>query len=254
MRTPTRRLSHLLTMPFLAAALWLTPGAAHAQQTPSAQPPPAEQQPPRREPYGAGIYFGVHGGANGTHSASIDEFRLFSAFIPDGEAEFDIDFAAGGVIGYKTGGTWRAELEVTHRENAFNEIEWSATGKAGTFKTAGSVNSLAIMFNSIWDLRTSSKLRPSLGFGVGIAQVELVDVTDSDGLLFDDEEVNFAFQAIAGLSFAITERVTASMNYKYFVSSITTNIDAGQPASIADDRVTIIYTNSAFMLGLSYRF
>ena len=199
-----------------------------------------------------GFYVGLHGGPNITHDGDVDEFFFFDSTTV-GKAEYDSGYAVGGSLGYKSEHIWRVEIEVTYRRNGFDESDWSHFSKSGRFETNGDVASLAFMANVFWDIDTGTKFTPSLGMGLGVAQVAFDDVSDADGPLFDETETGLAFQLGAGLGYALTEVLTLSLDYRFFVAFVSPTADPGQPG-IGGEEFNMEYTNSSFWLGLRYQF
>jgi opacity protein-like surface antigen len=146
-----------------------------------------------------------------------------------------------------------AGLEVTYGRNGFDEIDWSHFSKSGSFETKGDVASLAFMANVFWDIDTGTRITPSVGTGLGVVQVTFDDLSDADGPLFDETETGLGFQLGAGLGYALTEALKLSLDYRFFVASVSPTADPGQP-SIGGEEFNIEYTNSSFWLGLRYHF
>jgi len=199
-----------------------------------------------------GFYAGLHGGLNITHDGDVDEFFFFDSTTV-GRARYDSGSAVGGSLGYKSPSSWRLELEATYRRNAFDKIDWSHFSKIGSFETTGDVASLAFMANVFWDIDTGTKWTPSLGAGLGVVQVTFDDVSDADGPLFDETETGVGFQMGIGVGYALTEALTLSLDYRFFVAFVSPTADLGQPG-IGGEEFNMEYTNSAFLLGLRYQF
>jgi len=156
----------------------------------------------------AGPYFSVAGGAVFLEDSDLEANGL------DGEAEFDTGFAVSGAGGYAFGGlglgTFRTEVEVAYRQNDVDKISVSGLGTASGGDAEVSV--LSGMVNVALDLDTGTVVKPYVLVGVGAASVTL----ESDDLGADDDDIVFAYQAGAGLGFAVTEAVTVFTGYRYF--------------------------------------
>jgi opacity protein-like surface antigen len=88
----------------------------------------------------------------------------------------------------------------------------------------GSVGALAFMFNCFFDLHNDSPVTPYFGGGAGFATLHLDDTFGSSTggrsqLYFDDDDAVFAYQAGAGLEFAINRRLSLDVGYRYFGTS-----------------------------------
>jgi len=113
-----------------------------------------------------------------------------------GELSFDQGFGFIAAIGNNFEGL-RGEAEVAYRTN---DMESPASGD---------MSSLAFMGNLLVDLPLSESVRPFLGAGIGLANI------DVDG---DEDDTVFAYQAIAGLGFPLTHVTTLDLQYRYFAT------------------------------------
>ena len=231
------------------AAMILWPNLAHAGHEPEA--PPHAQDEPAALP--AAVYFSLRGGWALMHDSEFGPYDPFDTLEPDAEAAFDSAATWGGAIGYRTGGGWRFEFEVTHRSHAFDDVQWNLFGKFGNFRTSGKLDSLAYMVNAIGEFSPMGNYQVFMGLGVGAAHFELKNVSDSDGALFSDSDTYIAGQFLIGVEYALTENVAMSFSYKYFGSLFTTHADPGQP-NIGGELIRIPVDSSSFLLGVSYYF
>ncbi len=133
---------------------------------------------------------------------------------------------------------WRLELEGGYRSGDIGTVRaitgtqglcnvTPATG--GCFSPEGDITSTTLMANLIYDFGSADAvLRPFVGLGVGVNRVN----TQTNGTLrasrtggvfaggppsfrADDTSVEFAAQAIAGLAWAISERTSLDLTYRY---------------------------------------
>lgn len=123
-----------------------------------------------------------------------------------GELSFDSGFGFVAAIGNGFDGP-RGEVEVAYRTNDLDGF--SLGGSSGS--TNGDISSLAVMGNLLLDVAISENVRPFLGAGIGLANVE-IDSSDSS------DDTVFAYQAIAGLGFPLTHVTTLDLQYRYFAS------------------------------------
>jgi OmpA-OmpF porin, OOP family len=113
--------------------------------------------------------------------------------------QFDTGWAVLASVGYGFGSGLRTEFETGYRHNELNNAltadfeEWSA------------------MVNVLYDIPLTNGFALTLGGGAGgdFAQFNI----PIGG--FDDEEWNFAYQGIAGLSFELTNNLDLTLNYRY---------------------------------------
>lgn len=140
------------------------------------------------------------------------------------ELSFDQGFGLTGAIGNGFEGL-RGEVELAYRTNDLDNF-------------SGDISSVAVMGNLLIDLPLNEVVRPFLGAGIGLANVE------ADSRNFgDDDDTVFAYQAIAGLGFPLTHVTTLDLQYRYFGTAD------------ADIRGTDVeYQTHNFFAGLRYDF
>ena len=143
-----------------------------------------------------GWYVGLEGGANW-----IDDTHAVVTFannLPQkGTIHFDSGWAVLATAGYGFSG-FRVELEGGYRANDF-------TG------TTGDLTEWSAMANVIYDIPVTDKLKLSLGGGAG-ADFAKLEIPPAG---FKDDQWNFAWQGIAGLSYALSKHLDLTMTYRY---------------------------------------
>jgi outer membrane protein OmpA-like peptidoglycan-associated protein len=152
-----------------------------------------------------GWYVGLEGGANWIED--LDLVRTFDPNPPGGPVtvlaqtfQVDTGWAVLATVGYGFGGHWRMELEGGYRHNDT------------TLATKAEVEEWSGMANVLYDFHLTPKLDFTLGAGAGGDFANLkVGV-----LSFDEDEWNFAYQGIAGLSYALTNHLDLTISYRYF--------------------------------------
>jgi outer membrane protein OmpA-like peptidoglycan-associated protein/outer membrane protein W len=181
-----------------------------------------------------GAYVAIHGGVNFNMDNDAEVAGV------SGEVETDVGYAAGAAAGYAFGGGPRVELETTWRSNGVDNV--------GGFGTDGSLDSVSVMANAIYDVPLGMDFFPYVGAGVGMSWV-MADMTEpSSGRGFDDNDIAFAYQGIAGVGYNITQNVGMTLDYRFLG---TTGLDFDTPAGKADYDA---YYNHTVMLGLRYSF
>lgn len=124
----------------------------------------------------------------------------------------------------------RGEAEIAYRTNDLNK---TSSGPA-----TGEITALSVLGNLLVDFAMSENLRPFLGAGMGLAQI---DSGSAD--LNKANDTVFAYQLIAGIGFPLTHITTLDLQYRYFA---TTNPDfAGIEAE---------YETQNFFAGLRFDF
>lgn len=157
-----------------------------------------------------------------------------------GDLSTDNGWAAGGAMGYDFGRP-RVEAEVTYRRNDADEASLGPTS------LNGDLSSLAVMLNVLYDFENSSRFTPYVGVGAGAAWVYANDITGG-GITVDDDDVQFAYQGIAGLKVAVTTGLSLFVDYRYFATldpsfKTTTGV-----------KVDSEYASHNIMAGLTYNF
>jgi OmpA-OmpF porin, OOP family len=151
-----------------------------------------------------GWYIGLEGGANwnGDNDAAFATTLLAPGPAP---IEFDQGWAVLATTGYGFhNSNWRIEGEFGYRNNDIDTVG----GVVG--RTGGELSSMTLMANVLYDIPVTERLTFSLGAGAGVEHS-----TFDDGLIDQDEDYNFAYQGIAGLSYAVSPRLDLTMNYRY---------------------------------------
>ena len=132
-------------------------------------------------------YLGVQVGGTWVEDADID---YNNPLFNDGEATFDTGFNVG-ITGGVDCGPGRYELELTYRQNDFDQI--SDPG-FGSLPVDGDISALAFMANAFWDIATGSPVTPYLGGGIGVANVSINDLGAFGVPFADDDDTVFAYQ------------------------------------------------------------
>src|ERR1700687_1506284 len=190
--------SSVLKNVLLALALGLS---AYAVST-AAAPPPAGQP--------MGWYVAVEGGANWVEDAdgTVD---VGPSTIPF-EAQFDTGWAVMTEVGYRWENNWRLEFELGYRDNDVSCLSFPPNPNClGGFNA--DVSQFTQMVNVLYDIPLTDDLTLSLGAGFG------GDFVTADTTFFKESNFVVAGQLIAGLNFALTDRIDLFVNYRYFVAN-----------------------------------
>lgn len=175
-----------------------------------------------------GLY--IKGGAGWNHTQDQD--------ISGGtEAELDEGVGLTGAVGYDFG-DMRTEMEVTFRKNGVDGLSAGASLPSPD----GDMQSTAFMANGYYDLPVGGPVKPYIGGGIGVAHVNVKDYSTAGTTVADEDDNVFAYQAMAGMEYAVNNKVDLYTEYKYFA---TEDVDFGGGAE-GD------YRNHAIMAGLKY--
>uniref|UniRef100_UPI0035B02BCE outer membrane protein n=1 Tax=Brevundimonas sp. TaxID=1871086 RepID=UPI0035B02BCE len=144
--------------------------------------------------------------------------------------EVNDGWAAFARLGYRFNPNWRVELEGGYRSGDIGTVR-AVSGNGGLcnadpavgpcYSPDGSIDSATLMANVIYDFGSPDwTLRPFVGLGAGVNRVD----TKASGFLrdnraaafeTDDDSVEFAAQAIAGLAWAVGDRTNIDLTYRY---------------------------------------
>lgn len=113
----------------------------------------------------------------------------------DLEASLDSSYGFTGAIGYKFS-LLRVEGELLYVQN-------DVDAELGAFSAQGGLQQTNFFVNGYLDLPIIPIVKPYVGFGIGLATVDVsgMQVTDTAGILYeaDDNDTAFGYQFMAGL-------------------------------------------------------
>ncbi len=164
----------------------------------------------------------------------------------DGTAQrdvgLDIGYGLSGAVGYGFGNGFRMELELGFFSNDVDSV-------TGAANASGDVDTLKLMGNVLYDFRnTGLPITPYLGLGLGGARVSADGIDPFSNTRIDDSDTAFAYQAIAGASYKLNDRVDLTLDYRFLnVPDVDLRTDAGTG-------VDAEYATHAVMFGLRYSF
>lgn len=201
-----------------------------------------------------GLYIGAMGGYNIVQDTDLS----FSPTNPAGtnEATFDGGWAAIARIGWGFGEIapgigLRAELEGNYRDNDVDSIRLGSAAQTGV---GGSQQTYGAMLNALVDFDLGlGFLYPYLGAGIGWAWTNWDGVKTSTGTVVDDDDNNFAFQGIVGLSVPIGAVPGLAINAEYRFFGTLQNEFKVTPAG-GGGTVEADNYNHTFLIGLRYAF
>jgi opacity protein-like surface antigen len=196
-------------------------------------------------------YVSLTGGANWQNDEGF-----IAANGPDTltfDSNNDTGFVVAGAIGYSLVSVapgLRVEAEVSFRQNS-NDGVWATT--TGVIPDGGTLDfdhqATAVMANVWYDFDVGG-IRPYIGGGIGWADVEL-DGTYVGGTIpaIDFSDDGFAWQAGAGINFAISPNVQLGVGYRYFSGPEVTVLAPFATNSATDE---VEYENHAAVVTLTF--
>ena len=169
---------------------------------------------------GDGFYLGLQGGAN---QVKDQDFKIYDAdallglgLIEDGTKistiEYDVGYVAGAVLGYGFRNGLRLEIDYAQRES---DADQQNDLNRDPSDDNGDVSARSLMGNIWFDLFRGSSVRPYIGGGYGIVDLEIDDPTFRESPLVKQDDDVGAWQAGAGVGFDLSPHWTLSVDYRY---------------------------------------
>jgi opacity protein-like surface antigen len=143
----------------------------------------------------------------------------------------DAGFGILGAAGRSFGNGFRVEGELGYRQIDLSKLSINGDGGAGAAAGTSSLNSVttrnvlggnhvvSFMGNGFYDFDLpNTRLKPYVGGGIGFARVEANDIRANGVPLMSDNDVVFAYQVGAGVSYPVTPQTDAFLDYRYFAT------------------------------------
>lgn len=194
---------------FVAAGIALVTLGATAHAADPAWPPPPPPSKPAFTELWSGWYLRGDVGYRFHRIGSID-----AAGMPVTDSTFDNTPVVGGGFGYKY--QWfRTDFTVDYGPQA----KFNASNPVVPALYSMKVDSAVGLANIYADLGSWAGFTPYVGAGVGISYVRTADYTVSNLVpttpIPTREKWNFAWAAMFGVSFAITQQIALDVGYRY---------------------------------------
>ena len=149
----------------------------------------------------------------------------------------------------------RGALEVSYTKAEVDNFEVPDIVNGGTVTTlgGGDIENIAVFANAYYDfdLSTNVPVKPYVGAGIGVAMTEVSYNSTAGGItttFFDDDDVRFAYQGKAGVSYAFNDRTDLYAEYTYRASDDLTF------GNLTDGEYTVENKSHLVGLGLRMRF
>jgi OOP family OmpA-OmpF porin len=196
-----------------------------------------------------GLYADVHGGAPFFGNDATRVTNLTTGGSVHAHTNVDMGWLAGTSVGYEWKQGFAGEFEFTFRQNHVDRIASSNSLFAG-----GDLHSFAMMFNGYYRFHNRTPFTPYIGAGVGDAVVSLNNARPTLGLdrgPFGGTDADFAYQGIAGVSYAVAPHLSISAEYRYFAS-----LRPGFQQRLAGEEVKVSpsYDSNNALVRLTYNF
>ncbi|MEL6323939.1 MAG: outer membrane protein [Pseudomonadota bacterium] len=179
-----------------------------------------------------------------------------------GNANVGDNFGVWGGAGYDFDNSFRLETTFGYRAGD-TDVDPDTNGlpvlggiQASPLNEDGNAQVWDAMANLLYDVPTQGRVTPYLGVGVGLANVKLsarnLQINGAAVNGFSDSDTSFAYQALAGLGFAVTDNLTLDLGYRWFnvddLDFVGTDANGGAVAYTGD------YQDHTLTAGLRYKF
>jgi opacity protein-like surface antigen len=201
-----------------------------------------------------GFYLGIHGG--GDFLEQGDTHLKNGGTTLKGETDFDDGWLAGAEAGYEIPLNWAVpgdsvaiEEEFTYRDNGLKKF-----GSPGVISGLnGREDSYAVMTNGYYRYNTGTPITPYVGAGVGVAVSGLHGQSGLfPGASFNSTDDDFAYQGIAGVSYAFTP-ISLGLEYRYF-GTTTPHFSDNLGGAIGPTKISADDHSHNVLLNLTYHF
>lgn len=175
-----------------------------------------------------GMYISGNVGSVMLSDSGTDFAGVVSADISH-DTGYAVSLAVGRKVEYV-----RVEAELAYRTTDIDKLAGVSVG--------GDVTALSLMANCFFDMNTGTAFTPFLGGGIGVSNIDAKLVIAPYS--FSDDVNVFTYQAIAGFSYALSEKMSLDLSYRYLATT--------EPKFKGD--IDSEYKGNNFMLGLRYSF
>jgi len=195
------------------------------------------------------FYVAADAGAVVTTDTELKEF-FGEPLAPNAELSFDPGFRLGVRGGYGVTDWFDAEVETAIMANNISSV-------TGASETDASLANIPLLINARFHCPAFHGVSPYFGGGLGMSTTVLTadDLVIGNTILDGSTAgIAFAYQAFAGIRFAINERMGLSLEYHYFA---TTDVDMEADVTVgtSSDEIKLGGTAShTATIGFDYRF
>ncbi len=195
-----------------------------------------------------------YGGLEGAYSILSQEKAKGS--VLDIQNRFNDGWAIGGIAGYDFG-QWRLEGEIGrhfHNANRFavgNDNGLGLGGLGNIDATSGKSRLTNYMMNAVFDFGdtyNSETIEPFIGAGLGVADMNLKNLSTASAAFVNDTDMVFAYQVFAGVRVPLAEDFEMSFKYRYLATADANMVDR------IGNNFKASYDVHDFVIGVMYRF
>lgn len=135
------------------------------------------------------------------------------------ELQNDLGYDAAAIIGYDLGPV-RLELEGSAKRAGVDQLlrtKFNRITNASVVRNldgSGNTAALSIMANALIDIGNDNGLQAYAGGGVGYAWIDMK--ANADANFLDDSDGSFAWQALAGVRYPVSDKIDLGLKYRFF--------------------------------------
>ena len=134
-----------------------------------------------------------------------------------GEVGTEPGFSISGAFGYRYDKRFRGEVELAYRENDIDRLSITAFGLGASGSASGDISSFSGMVNGYWDISIDAPVKPYVGAGVGISEID-AEISIGGTTAKSDDTV-FAYQFMGGILYEFSPEVDFHLGYRYFATA-----------------------------------
>lgn len=184
--------------------------------------------------------------ANGNlnfHSATDPGYNMLGSF----GRSFGNGLRLEGEVGYRQADLGR--IAVTRDAGLGAAVGAHSQNGVNSGNTSGDANAFSVMANGFYDITLpNTQFVPYFGGGLGFARVSAEGFNVNNVPLVNDNDVVFAYQAGAGVSYPLSLKTTAFIDYRYFATEDPSFRDAG------GDTFKSSVASHSLSIGLRFKF
>jgi len=154
----------------------------------------------------------------GLGMAFLSDADVTDSTAPGVQLSFESDAGFSGLLalGYRYTDNFRMETELFYQTNDYDKTVYNGAD----VNLSGDTSCLAGLINAYYDFANASGFTPFVTAGAGIAKVKTSEfnITGSGVSSTSDDDTVFAYQAGAGLSYAISPSLSIDCTYRYFAT------------------------------------
>jgi OOP family OmpA-OmpF porin len=135
------------------------------------------------------------------------------------DVQSDLGYDAAAIVGYDLGPV-RLELEGSAKRAGIDALFRTKTNRATNASVtrnldgSGNTAALSIMANALVDIGADGGLQAFAGGGIGYAWIDMKANADTNFL--DDTDGSFAWQALAGVRYPVSDKIDLGLKYRFF--------------------------------------